>query len=63
MEIAQLLGYDNYAEYTLKKRMAETSDAVYTLLNQLLDAYTPTARKEYEAVQELARKEQETILR
>ena len=30
MEIAQLLGYDNYAEYTLKKRMAETSDAVYT---------------------------------
>ncbi len=58
MEIAQLLGYDNYAEYTLKKRMAETSDAVYTLLNQLLDAYTPTARKEYEAVQELARKEQ-----
>ena len=58
MEIAQLLGYDNYAEYTLKERMAETGDAVYKLLNQLLDAYTPTAHKEYEAVQELARTEQ-----
>lgn len=46
MEIAQLLGYDNYAEYTLKKRMAETSDAVYTLLNQLLDAYFQSTIKE-----------------
>lgn len=58
MAIAQLLGYDNYAKYTLKKRMAETSDAVYKLLNDLLDAYTPTAKSEYEEVQALARKEQ-----
>lgn len=56
MAIAQLLGYSNYAEYTLKERMAENSDAVYKLLNQLLDAYTPTARKEYKEVQELARR-------
>lgn len=55
MAIAQLLGYSNYAEYTLKERMAEKSDAVYKLLNDLLDAYTPTARKEYEEVQQLAR--------
>lgn len=58
MAIAQLLGYSNYAEYTLKERMAENSDAVYKLLNQLLDAYTPTAHKEYEEVQQLARKTQ-----
>lgn len=58
MEIAQLLGYSNYAEYTLKRRMAENSDAVYNLLNQLLDAYTPTARKEYEEVLALARQTQ-----
>lgn len=58
MEIAQLLGYANYADYTLKERMAETSDAVYKLLNNLLEAYTPTAKKEYEQVQALARKEQ-----
>ena len=45
MEIAQLLGYDNFAEYNLKERMAQNSDAVYKLLNQLLEAYTPTAQK------------------
>lgn len=54
MDIAQLLGYSNYAEYTLKERMAENSDAVYKLLNQLLEAYTPTAHKEYEEVRQLA---------
>ncbi len=58
MHIAQLLGYGNYAEYTLKERMAETSDAVYKLLRQLLKAYTPTARREYDEVQQLARQEQ-----
>lgn len=45
MEIAQLLGYDNFAEYNLKERMAQNSDAVYKLLNQLLEAYTPAAQK------------------
>ena len=54
MEIAQLLGYDNCAEYKLKERMAQNSDAVYKLLNELLDAYTPTAQKEYAEVQKLA---------
>ncbi len=38
--------------------MAENSDAVYKLLNQLLEAYTPTAKQEYKDVQELARLEQ-----
>ena len=38
--------------------MAENSDAVYKLLNQLLEAYTPTAQKEYLEVQEPAREEQ-----
>ncbi len=58
MKIAQLLGYKDYAEYTLKRRMAENSRAVYKLLNQLLEAYTPTAEAEYKDVQELARLEQ-----
>lgn len=58
MAIAQLLGYDTYAAYSLKNRMAENSDAVYKLLNQLLDAYTPTAQKEYRESQELAREVQ-----
>lgn len=57
MEIAQLLGYNNFAEYNLKERMAQNSDAVYKLLNQLLEAYTPAAQKEYAEVQDLARLE------
>lgn len=35
--------------------MAETSDAVYKLLNQLLEAYTPAALKEVAEVEALAR--------
>ncbi|WP_294627505.1 M3 family metallopeptidase [uncultured Bacteroides sp.] len=58
MKIAQLLGYKDYAKYMLVKRMAENSESVYRLLNQLLEAYTPTAQQEYREVQELARREQ-----
>lgn len=55
LSIAQLLGYKNLASYKLERRMAQNSEAVYQLLNQLLDAYTPTARQEYKAVEQLAK--------
>ena len=55
MKLAQLLGFKNYAEYVLKKRMAENSENVYKLLNDLLEAYTPTARQEVEEIRALAR--------
>lgn len=55
LAIAQLLGYSNFAEYNLKERMAENSNAVYKLLDQLLEAYTPTAKQEYAEVEALAR--------
>lgn len=58
MLIAQVLGYENYAQYMLKKRMAEDSKAVFKLFDQLLDAYTPAAQKEYQEVQKLARQDQ-----
>ena len=58
MQIAQLLGYKSYADYTLKERMAENSKNVYKLLDQLLDAYTPTAKAEYNEVQTFARSTQ-----
>lgn len=58
MQIAQLLGYNNFAEYSLKKRMAENSERVYTLFDQLLESYTPTAQAEYEEVSKFARAEQ-----
>ncbi len=60
MEIAQLLGFDNFAEYVLKERMAENSEAVYALLNQLIDAYMPIAQNEYQELQEFARQNQGT---
>lgn len=53
-EIAQLLGYKTYADYTLVKRMAQNSETVYNLLNQLLEAYKPTAKKEVEEVRKMA---------
>ena len=56
--LAQLLGYKNYATYKLERRMAQNSANVYHLLDQLLEAYKPTAQKEYAEVQALAREEQ-----
>ena len=47
-EIAQLLGYKTYADYVLKRRMASNSRNVYRLLDDLIDAYKPTAVKERE---------------
>ena len=56
-EIAQLLGYKTYADYVLKRRMASNTRSVYRLLNDLIDAYKPTAVKERDEVRKLAHKE------
>ena len=55
LERAQLLGFQTAADYVLTRRMAEKSENVYNLLNQLLEAYAPTAHKEVEEVQALAK--------
>ena len=55
-EIAQLLGYTTYADYVLKHRMASNVRNVYKLLNDLIDAYKPTAVKEVDAIEKLAKK-------
>ena len=55
-EMAQLLGYKTYADYVLERRMAENKKNVYRLLDQLIDAYMPTAVKEVEAIEKFARK-------
>jgi len=55
-EIAQLLGHNTYADYVLKHRMAGNVRQVYKLLNELIAAYKPTAKKEVEAIEKLARK-------
>ena len=57
-ERAQLLGYPTYADFVLKKRMAENSRNVYQLLNDLLEAYLPTAREEVKEVERKAREKE-----
>lgn len=58
MELAQLLGYLNYATYVLKNRMAETPDKVYELLENLKIYYFESGKHDVAAVEALA-KEQE----
>ena len=56
-EIAQLMGYKTYADYVLKRRMASNARNVYKLLDDLIDAYKPTALKEREELKKLAHKD------
>ena len=56
LQMAQLLGYKDFSEYVLQKRMAENKQNVYHLLDELLEAYKPTALQEYADVQEFAGK-------
>jgi peptidyl-dipeptidase Dcp len=56
-EIAQLLGYKTYADYVLKRRMASNARNVYHLLDDLIDAYKPTAIKERDELRKLAHKD------
>lgn len=54
-EKAQLLGYDTYADYVLRHRMAGNVEAVNTMSRQLIDAYLPAAKQEVEDVRQLAK--------
>lgn len=54
-EMAQLLGYDTYADYVMKYRMATSVENVYKLLNDLIKAYKPTAIEERNEVIALAK--------
>ena len=55
-EKAQLLGFNTFADFVLTHRMAENADNVFKLLDQLLEAYMPTARQELEAITDIARR-------
>lgn len=55
-EIAQLLGYDTFADYVLKHRMASNVKNVYKLLYDLIDAYKPTAIEEVKAIEDEVKK-------
>lgn len=61
-EIAQLLGFKTYAEYVLKHRMASNVRNVYRLLDDLIDAYRPTAIKERDELIKMAHKDVEKMM-
>lgn len=53
-QLANLLGYETYAGYSLVNTMAEKPENVMNLLHQLRDAYLPAQQKEFEELNEFA---------
>ncbi|MBK3516620.1 M3 family metallopeptidase [Carboxylicivirga marina] len=54
---ANLLGYNNYADYVLEERMANTTDKVYGLLEELWARAIPVAKKELADMQKIIDRE------
>ena len=54
-EQAEIMGYPNYASYSLEKTMAKTPDQVYAFLKNLISQYTPKAQAETKAIEDFAR--------
>ena len=54
MQIANLLGYSDYATYVLRNKMAKDKKHVYDLLNNLFDAYGQAAREDVKMVEGFA---------
>ena len=55
-EQAEIMGYPNYAAYSLEKTMAKTPDNVYAFLKNLISQYKPKADAETKAIEDYARK-------
>ncbi len=55
-EKGQLMGYANYADYSLEKTMAKNSKNVNDFLKQLIKEYAPKAQAETKSIEEYAQK-------
>ena len=55
-EKGQIMGYANYADYSLENTMAKSSANVDNFLEQLIKEYAPKADAETKAIEEYARK-------
>jgi oligopeptidase A len=58
-ELAQLLGFANYAEYSLSTKMAETPKQVLEFLTDLAKRAKPIAKKELEQLKSFAKQQLE----
>ena len=56
-EKAQLMGYKNYASYSLSKTMAKNTDNVYAFLRQMIEAYKPKSEAQTKAIEEYMNKQ------
>ena len=56
-ELAELLGFANYAEYSLARKMAESPEKVITFLQDLVQRSKPQAEKELNELKAFARDE------
>ncbi|WP_415889772.1 oligopeptidase A [Neptuniibacter sp. SY11_33] len=57
LELAQLLGFGNYAEYSLATKMAENTDQVVQFLTDLAEKSLPVAKQDFEQLCEFAKAE------
>ena len=55
-EQAELMGYKNFAAYSLENTMAKTPENVYAFLKNLIAAYNPKAEAETKAIEAYAQK-------
>ena len=55
-EMANLLGFENYAQYSLASKMAKDQNSVLEFLNTLLQNSKAQAKKEFEELQNIANK-------
>ncbi len=54
-EQAEIMGYPNYAAYSLERTMAKTPENVYAFLKSLISQYAPKADAETKAIEDFAR--------
>ena len=60
LKLARLLGYNTYSDYILAERMAQNTDAVFSMLGKLTWSYLPVAQKELQEIRALARESEGT---
>ena len=55
LRLARLMGYNTYSDYVLAERMAQNTDAVFSMLGKLTWSYLPVAKKEITEIMALAK--------
>ncbi len=57
-QMAQVMGYQNFADFVLERRMAQDVQHVTDLMDKLLAAYRPVAVREVKEIEDFARQQE-----